>query len=400
MPANVHHHFVPQFYLRNFAIDRRERRIAMFHLSKGLYVPSTSIRGQAQRAKLYGSQQREKALGDVESAASPIIRIAVKKRSLPTPYSQAHADLLIHVLTQAFRTPRARDEMNRFTSEMLKKMASYDPKVAPHLDSVRITVSDPIGEALRPAIMGLPLAMDLCCKLLVNRTDMPFLTSDNPVVLYNQMQEQIRHPLSGVGIASAGLEIFLPLSPDVCLVLYDFATYRVGGRSKTGIQVQASREDVEALNGLQIASAEDQIFTNGAMSESTLRNAAHVYRKWHQTRWKEIETTLPRPEGEGRESVLIITTTPHLQVGLRLSPVSILPSARARFATNAAVHLRNPPLCAAHDEFCKQVDRGKLQAGGFGAFLRSWHGESTVVPTALRFFEGTSESVLQARQGK
>ena len=53
-----------------------------------------------------------------------------------------------------------------------------------------------------------------------------FLTSDNPIFKYNQYCEGVR--FSGVtGGGSRGLQIFVPLSPYLHLILYDDRTYRV-----------------------------------------------------------------------------------------------------------------------------------------------------------------------------
>jgi hypothetical protein len=59
MAENKRHHFVPQFYLRNFANDPRQRQIGLFNIAAGKYVRSTSIRDQAQRKKLYGTEGTE-----------------------------------------------------------------------------------------------------------------------------------------------------------------------------------------------------------------------------------------------------------------------------------------------------------------------------------------------------
>lgn len=59
---------------------------------------------------------------------------------------------------------------------------------------------------------------DLTWILGINRTDMTFYTSDNPV----GTRPHVKHPiLSMGGIRSKGVEVFFPLSPDIILIMFD-----------------------------------------------------------------------------------------------------------------------------------------------------------------------------------
>jgi len=78
-------------------------RIGTYLLQKGLYVASTSIRAQAQRARLYGSDEREKVLSQIESAAAVVLRRMVNGLEVPKRYSEDHSTLLVHVLFQSSR---------------------------------------------------------------------------------------------------------------------------------------------------------------------------------------------------------------------------------------------------------------------------------------------------------
>jgi len=65
------HHFVPQYYLRNFAVDcgpTGPRRIGLFNIPRGLFVRSASIKAQAKRRKLYGDAATETAARAPRSA--------------------------------------------------------------------------------------------------------------------------------------------------------------------------------------------------------------------------------------------------------------------------------------------------------------------------------------------
>ena len=54
----------------------------------------------------------------------------------------------------------------------------------------------------------------------INRTDKCFYTSDNPIGLRGHAKKTSPF-MQGTGLASAGVEIFYPLAPDLILVMVD-----------------------------------------------------------------------------------------------------------------------------------------------------------------------------------
>ncbi|WP_461622080.1 DUF4238 domain-containing protein, partial [Bradyrhizobium sp. 23AC] len=78
---------------------------------------------------------------------------------------------------------------------------------------------------------------------------MRFITSDHPVVFYNQYAEH-RTIRSNTGLASKGLQIFYPISPYHIIILYDEAIYKIGAKKSTSVDV-TSVSDVQQLNDLQ-----------------------------------------------------------------------------------------------------------------------------------------------------
>jgi hypothetical protein len=74
-----------------------------------------------------------------------------------------------------------------------------------------------------------PLLLDLHNKLLINKTSVEFITSDHPIVMYNQLLT-FRTFGSNCGVACKGLQIFYPLDPKKVLMLYDGQIYRVGSK--------------------------------------------------------------------------------------------------------------------------------------------------------------------------
>jgi hypothetical protein len=103
--------------------------------------------------------------------------------------------------------------------------------------------------------------MDLTWALLCNETDAEFVTSDAPVVLYNQWCQGARRQ-GNTGMAASGLQVFLPLSPRFCLLLFDDDIYNVGERD--GVVAVDSRRDAIGVNGLQLLAAESNLYYSGS----------------------------------------------------------------------------------------------------------------------------------------
>lgn len=125
------------------------------------------------------------------------------------------------------------------------------------IEAVRIGLTDPVLATLQNLPIMLDAISDLAAHLIVSSCD-AFVTSDNPVIKYNQYCEGIEH--SGLtGAASKGLQLFVPLSPRHLLVLYDGTTYRAtAGRftRKSG----AAMSDIDQLNKMQLMLADEHVY--------------------------------------------------------------------------------------------------------------------------------------------
>ena len=70
--------------------------------------------------------------------------------------------------------------------------------------------------------------------LLINKTNHPLFTSDNPISRIPHIQNDL-YPM--VGIASRGIEVCFPLSPDLLLLMYDgeYHNYKAGKDRSIGV---------------------------------------------------------------------------------------------------------------------------------------------------------------------
>ena len=217
MAANKKHHYVPRFYLRHFTTDGRS--LSLYNIERDLVVGSANLKNQCYRDYMYGKDgKQERNLSLMEGALAELLKRLLTSHLLPAPWSPDHESLCILTLLQNARTAYASDAMDEFSDKIWKKVLEKDPRFPPEmLEKVRIVNTDPANLAVFTMLRLYHLIMDMDYRLLLAPEDSEFITSDNPVILYNQLLEF--EPLgSKTGLACKGLQIFLPLSPKVLLV--------------------------------------------------------------------------------------------------------------------------------------------------------------------------------------
>ncbi|WP_394365128.1 DUF4238 domain-containing protein [Paraburkholderia kirstenboschensis] len=92
-----------------------------------------------------------------------------------------------------------------------------------------------------------PAIEDLKICLVRNRTDTPFVTSDDPAVASNRWYLEDRRALGcSFGLNAAGLITLLPLTRDILCLAYDGDVYSIQ-HNRGWVDVRNAR-DVKALN--------------------------------------------------------------------------------------------------------------------------------------------------------
>lgn len=132
-------------------------------------------------------------------------------------------------------------------------------------------------------------------RIILNRTVAPFFTSDDPVVYTNRFHLQ-KKVAGGAGLGSPGAMLLLPLTPQLLLLSFDPAIYRLEKRlGELGVIDRVG--DVAAFNDLQAVRSHANIYfrdwKDRALAESTYQKAKSRRRE----RWFDVETlqeTAPR----------------------------------------------------------------------------------------------------------
>jgi Protein of unknown function (DUF4238) len=346
MDEYTNHHFVPQFHLRQFAIDERQLSVGLFMICKSKFIPRASIKTQASRHKLYGATAREKMIGQIEGMCSITINTMLKQRVVPEPTSRDHGNLLVHVALQSGRTPEAGQQWEDSATQLMQTIMKQnpEPRFAPEdFDKVRIRMRNPVDEIMAIRLSTLLTLADLKYALLLNPTGIPFITSNHPVVYYNQFFERRRQVIGSGGAAVKGLQIFFPVSPTHYLIFYDGGVYDFGKGVMRGIAVKATDADVRALNGLQVISAQDHLYFDAAVSETQIRALVDEFRPKRQDS-PLIQKTYPVPghrsNPDGTFSTFMFSSTETLQIGLKLTCLSERPEVKRAVIRPNGHHFR------------------------------------------------------------
>lgn len=274
MPANKSQHFVPQFYLRNFAFDRQQRSVRCYLVEQKRHISSTAIKNQSARDYLYGRDgEIEAALGELESEAARVIRSMVDGEVVPSPLDREFGVLTRFAVYQAFRTKRAGERYRTGATLIARQLAAAiyvdgTDKEREVAAGLRVELPDPVVTALSAATGWAPIVSDLRLKLLVNDSAAEFVTSDAPSVLHNTWCHRTRR-LGSLSACASGLQIFLPISPRHLALWFDPAVYRVGDPGGD-LGRTASEAEVASINELQMALATNCIYYRASAT------AAHV----------------------------------------------------------------------------------------------------------------------------
>jgi hypothetical protein len=271
MDQHINHHFVPQFYFRNFSADGK--RIALFHLKSGVIVPSASIRRQATRKKLYVNDELEAKISHLESDFSrsfrDVIEAAREDDYREIQEKDTFSKLRTAMLFQRYRTPGYAESSNPAYERMMLKMfrahiergadEDFRGRALEAIDKGDVNLElNPQATVLRGISMALEFSMlisDLEVCVLKNVTRFPFIFGDWPVVLVNTFCRNVKN--RGVlGLQCHGLQIFCPLSPDVAVMLFDPNAYYGPCIERIAIEVVDPFE-VSQLNALQLCLAHE-----------------------------------------------------------------------------------------------------------------------------------------------
>jgi len=223
-------HYVPQvllrLHIRDASAKRGSEQVWCFD-KKTDKVFSPNIRGVLAESRFYEIEvagervSLEEELTKIEEQVSPILARLVRDRRLADISAEDRQIVANFCAVQLIRTHAFRDQikdMNEGMAEALRRRG-IDPSGVSNFEvlseeQIKAMSLEMLAEA--PETFA-PHFGAKHWHLLAGKADDPFQLGDHPVVLDNDFGPVGR----GVGLASPGVTVYLPLCPTLCLAMTD-----------------------------------------------------------------------------------------------------------------------------------------------------------------------------------
>jgi hypothetical protein len=339
-------HFVPKLLLRHFSTDADKSHITIFNADTKFYKSNCSLKHQGQEDYFYGKDGViEDALGKIENVTAPIIDNIISNKTLPKWSSEDSQHLFLFSMLLSYRTKNTVEQMNEIVDKTFQEIKKNDSRFSDKkYQNIHIGLKNPAALSLSIAAKEILKAYDLGLKLIVNKSNKKFITSDHPAVLYNQFLEQRNHPGGHLGMFAKGLQLFFPISPECMLVYFDTWAYKIGNKKDTVVYIQNS-SDVAQLNYLQIVNCSEMIFTNNEIKEIELSQFSDKAKNLRsRDRTKLFEINKQYIDSEGLEHIQYTQQGDNKMIKLNLSFIKQPSCAKSHKLSDYVVQLRNEEL--------------------------------------------------------
>lgn len=333
-------HYVPKFYLANWAKDSSSEQVYVYNKEHGknysanlkdisssnYFYDYPKINSEQKKAfverlkqdtsipvsqheniiNLIEGQEIEKALSKIEDINAPIINNLIQKleniKAFPIEFFSCHtflslddiAELSMFIGLQYSRTEELRVTMEQVTEVVIKHMSDMnlmnidkleqdvdlintlgEERFKSFADSVRngsftkdsYTISidenytkiNHINQLFELTEAIADIVIRYKWYILVNNTDVPFYTSDHPVVKKPNMD----HPFYSNGLASKGIELFFPISPKYAINIFEPSfLYEKNPKLFNRTIFECTEENVIHYNDLLIQQSTSQVYSN------------------------------------------------------------------------------------------------------------------------------------------
>lgn len=276
-------HFVPKFYLGRFSINENKKAVCAFAFDVKKFIPNARIKGQAAKNFYYGKDGIiENNLGSLEGKWAESLR-QIETSAVPGNSSKLFFELLRFTIMTDLRNPvRKVLSENAIDTNAIRMKGQIARNLIPEIPPLYSGIANKyidhwvanaktksVTYMLQKVDAIIKISCDLKLVFVENRTQTPFITSDYPIVFYNQLFEAKSDAQNiGSAYASLGCQIFIPISDKHLLMFYDSKVYHIQNKSK---RVSATKEDVDQLNKLQVLNCNSAVYGNEHFTEAYLR---------------------------------------------------------------------------------------------------------------------------------
>lgn len=347
MTDKKNQHYIPKFYLRKFSIENNEKQIGVFNIDNKIFIQKGKLKTQGSKNFFYGQDGIiEDHLSEIEGHLATTLKNLIADKKVPNKLSNEHINLLLFIVLTDLRNPVKINLMIDSFEQVRNHIKELDPNA--NLDNFvpNLTHEDAVQMSLGNLAEVLNEITDLEYKILTNTTNQPFITSDFPIVKYNQYLELKKWIGTKSGYSLDGLQIFIPINSELILVFYDSAIYKVGDKKQKNINI-TKESDVNSLNILQFVNCFGTIYFNEKANESYLRYLDSMANKFARANSAKSSLSFLYKDGVDTESLikagkpnLIVMGSTDVETKLNLSFMRIHSKGKVKKINNSMAQLR------------------------------------------------------------
>ena len=210
-------HYVPKCYLKNFSSDEAAKKLNIFLPETSKIILNANLTDQCSKDYFYSKDSSvEHALSKLENKFSQTFsKLTANEGSME---AEDIAALRVSTVLQHIRTKGA-VERSLGAVRFLKDFA-------PEAEWNDIQNNAPLGN-LAELQYYVDSVSDLKCIIVRNSSKMPFVTSDDPVLVLNKFYDLRIEKFSGTGFLQSGLIVLFPLNREYLFMMYDKDIYSI-----------------------------------------------------------------------------------------------------------------------------------------------------------------------------
>lgn len=246
-------HYVPKFYLRNFSPNNKS--IGLYRFIEGKIIERASIKDSFWKEYFYGEDASvENKLAEYEEKWSNIISSVIEREQLPDNEKELVLLRFFMLITSA-RTWKRGNQINKEVAVLIKKILEmeeptiFNTSIA---EGLSIRMANPSLLSINSAQQILPSMIDLEMDVLINKSTINYITSDNPTVFCNQLFLE-KSLTRGYGWGEHGIQFIVPISPKIAICMYDSEVYKMNKK------IISSIDTIKKLNELFMNNADESI---------------------------------------------------------------------------------------------------------------------------------------------
>jgi len=237
--------------LKAFTYSSEGKAINVFNLDRSKCIPMAPVKNQCSKDYFYGKDEKlENAIQFVEQAYASTVSKLLKS---PQVFNEKHKVVLKRFWLLQYLRTEASSKRAVEMSNGIRETAGISA------EEYNLGIKEAVQIAMKTYAERMDIIDDLKICLVVNKTEYPFISSDDPAILSNRWHlNDPRTKFRSFGLTTSGNLLFLPLSPELMCLLYDGSVYSVS--HKNGIASVSRKNDVVSFNQHQILNCRANVF--------------------------------------------------------------------------------------------------------------------------------------------